>query len=135
MIRSVTIPRSVPRIGSLGIVQAGGGGSASSYQFDADGLSQDPRLAYYLQSLTPAQLQIALDGGDPGPILQQTNTDLMTGEGLTCGTPGNPTCGPAPGSSLFSGLLNGMTSVPTWVWLGGAAIVATAGFFNGGRGR
>jgi hypothetical protein len=53
MIRTVPIPQSVRR---LGVVQAGAGGSASSYQFDpASGLSSDPALAYYLQDLTRAK--------------------------------------------------------------------------------
>lgn len=103
----------------LGVATIGSGGSAGDYIFDSDGLSKDPRLAYYLQSLTPAQLQLALDGGDPGPMLQQLLTDAAnaTGPGaLPCGTPDNPTCGPAGGFSL--------SSVPLWAWLAGGSVGA-----------
>lgn len=106
---------------AAGLVQAGDGGNAGVYQFGQDGLSNDPRLAYYLQSLTPQQLQTALDGGDPLAGLIQANSDLMTGAGLPCGTAasGDPNCtGGAPLSAYsFGGIL---ASVPTWAWLTGA---------------
>ena len=117
MIRTIPIPTRVNR---MGLVQAGAGGSAASYSFDpATGLSNDPQLAYYLQDLTPAQLQTALDGGDPSNQLQVllTQESTATGAGaLPCGTAGNPTCGAAP---------TGLASIPAWAWLaGGAAVVA-----------
>jgi hypothetical protein len=105
----------------LGIVTAGAGGSAGNYSFDADGLSNDPRLSYSLQSLTPAQLQNALDGGDPAAdLIDLLHADIAgTGAGsLPCGTADNPTCGPAPGFS----------SVAPWVWLavGGLVLLTLA---------
>lgn len=108
--------RAVARAHRIGVVTQGQGGSAASYTF-VDGLSQDPSLAYYLQDLTPAQLQTALDGrsptGDIITLLQQEQT--ATGAGyLPCGTPENPNCGPVSGGFSFS-------SLPTWAWLAGGA--------------
>jgi hypothetical protein len=118
MTRTVSLTR-------LGIVKAGDGGSAADYSFDADGLSNDPRLAYYLQSLTPAQLQVALDGGDPLPGLADLLHQDITGTGagsLPCGQPGNP-CGAIPGA--FAG-------IPAWAWIAGG-IMATALLIGGTR--
>lgn len=113
MIRSVHIP-----LGRLGLVNAGDGGSASDYIFgDMDNLSHDPRLAPSLQDLTRAQLQNALDGGDPLPDLLELLREDITGTGagsLPCGQPGNP-CGP-----------ENKSAIPTWVWIAGAA---AAGLF------
>jgi hypothetical protein len=105
----------------IGLVQAGAGGSAGAYSFDAaTGLSNDPSLAYYLQDLTPAQLQTALNGQSPNADLIALNTAIMNGTGLPCGTTesGDPNCdgGAAPGG-LFG-------SMPTWVWLAAAAGLA-----------
>jgi hypothetical protein len=97
----------------LGIVAAGAGGYAATYTFDSDGLSSDSRLAPALQSLTPAQLQNALDGGDPAADLLSLLRQDVTGTGagsLPCGTADNPTCGPPP------------APIPTWVWYAGAAV-------------
>jgi hypothetical protein len=127
MIRTVPIPTHVSRIagrrglGAAPLIQAGAGGSAGTYTFDSTGLSNDPRLAYYLQDLTPQQLQTALDGGDPGPVLQQLLQDDMNGVGLPCGTTasGDPNCTGGAPLSAYSGL-GILSSVPTWVWLAGA---------------
>jgi hypothetical protein len=105
----------------IGLVQAGAGGSAGTYKFDpATGLSNDPSLAYYLQDLTPAQLQTALNGQSPNADLMAVNNAIVTGQGLTCGTTesGDPNCdgGAAPGG-LFG-------SMPTWVWIAAAAGLA-----------
>lgn len=104
----------------LGLVQMGQGGSALNYSFDSDGLSNDPQLPIYMQSLTPSQLQTALNGGDPLPGLIQTTNDLINGVGLPCGTAesGDPNCtGGAPGGA-------GLSSVPMWAWLVGGGLVA-----------
>lgn len=97
----------------------GAGGSASSFQFDATGLSSDPRLAPYLQSLTPAQLQTALDGRDPSGDLSQLIEQEQTGTGagwLPCGGANDPTCSGGAAAS----------SVPLWVWLAGGGALAFA---------
>lgn len=110
MIRTVRVPTRVSR---MGLVSMGQGGSASSYTFDADGLSDDPQLAPYLQSLTPAQLQAALDGADPSADLANLLTQDLTATGagaLPCGQPGNP-CGPLSSSII-----------PTWAWYVGAGV-------------
>ena len=105
----------------IGLVQAGAGGSAGAYSFDAStGLSNDPALAYYLQDLTPAQLQTALNGQSPNADLIAVNNAITSGAGLPCGTTesGDPSCngGAAPGG-IFG-------SMPTWVWLAAAAGLA-----------
>ena len=118
MIRTVPIPTRVSRMGAA-LVQAGDGGSAAQYTFDSDGLSNDPRLSYPLQSLTYAQLQTALDGGDPLPgLISLINQDITgTGAGsLPCGGANNPTCGPPLSPN----------SIPSWVWYAGAALGAIA---------
>lgn len=102
----------------MGLVQQGAGGSAGSYSFDpATGLSNDPALAYYLQDLTPAQLQTALNGQSPNADLIAVNNAIMTGSGLPCGTAesGDPDCngGAAPGG-IFA-------NMPVWVWVAAAA--------------
>lgn len=59
--------------GSIGI---GAGGSYTSYSFDpSTGLSNDPALASYLQNLTPAQLQTALNGG--GTVTEDLQSQLI----------------------------------------------------------
>lgn len=127
MIRTIPIPRSagtrIGRLGRLGVVGMGAGGNAGSYRFDpATGLSNDPQLAYYLQDLTPAQLQTALDGGSPNPdLISLLEQDLSgTGAGwLPCGTAATPACGPATP--------NGLASIPVWAWvLLGTAVVLLA---------
>jgi hypothetical protein len=122
-------------MGALGLVQAGDGGSAGAYQFDSDGLSVDSRLAYYLQSLTPQQLQNSLDGKSPTADLIAINNDLTGGAGLPCGTAesGDPNCtGGAPLSAFGLGGIFG--SVPTWVWLaGGGTLAALLLIPRGGR--
>jgi hypothetical protein len=86
----------------------GAGGTAGAYRFDPDtGLSKDPRLAYYLQDLTPSQLQTALDGGSPNQDLLELLYQEQTGTGagwLPCGTADNPTCGPPPDAAGKPGL-------------------------------
>lgn len=129
MIRTVRIPRTVNRIGSLGLVQAGDGGSAGTYQFGSTGLSADPRLAYYLQDLTPPQLQNALDGKSPNADLIQLLQVEQSGSDLPCGTPesGDPYCNgglPQGGGGILNSLLPSIGSVPTWVWVAGAGTVA-----------
>jgi hypothetical protein len=83
---------------NLGLVQIGSGGNASAYSFDSvTGLSKDNRLAFYLQDLTPAQLQTALDNRDPGPDLKALLNEDLTGTGrgwLPCGS--GTDCGSAP---------------------------------------
>lgn len=109
----------------MGLVQQGAGGNAYSYSYDSDGLSNDPQLAYYLQGLTPAQLQTALNGQDPTADLIAVNTALITGQGLPCGTSasGDPNCtGGAPLSAFsLSGILG---SVPTWALIAGGGTLA-----------
>ena len=123
MIHTFTLPR-------LGLVESGDGGSAASYTFDDSGLSNDPRLAYYLQDLTPAQLQNALDGKDPTQTLVQQLTTDITGSDLPCGTveSGDPFCnGGKPQGPKTPGL--NLPNVPLTVWLiaGGtlAALILT----------
>lgn len=102
------------------LVQAGDGGSAAQYSFDSDGLSNDPRLSFPLQSLTYAQLQTALDGGDPLPGLMSSLQSEISGAGLPCGTvaSGDPNCtGGAPLSAF--GLGGILPSIPTWAWIAG----------------
>ena len=116
MIRTVSIPRNVSR---LGIVQSGAGGNAGNYLFDSDGLSNDPQLAPYLQGLTPAQLQTALSPDPTGELqYQQTlssfNAYINSGlncDGTNCGAniPQNPL---------------GLPSIPTWVWWAGVGLTA-----------
>jgi len=128
MIHSVRIPRTVRR---LGVVTSGSGGNAGDYQFDATGLSKDPRLAWYLQDLTPAQLQAALNGEDPSDEVRALLEEERTGTGrgwLPCGTAANPTCGPADTGILHSlGLdlptLPTLPTIPTWVWLAGGGVI------------
>jgi hypothetical protein len=102
----------------MGLVTAGSGGSAYNYSFDADGLSNDPQLAYNLQSLTPQQLQTALNPDPTGELTyQQTlavnNQYISSGlncDGTDCGTT-------IPNPSLFP-------SIPTWLWLVGGGVIA-----------
>lgn len=120
MIRSIAIPRTVGRMGALpGSVGIGAGGSAGMYSFDATGLSDDPQLASYLQDLTPAQLQDALNGVAPSPTDMGT-TDIATL--ASCATSYDPTiCGP-PASNPLSSLLPSL-NVPTWAWIAGAGVL------------
>jgi len=101
----------------MGVIVMGAAGSAAQYTFDPDtGLSNDPRLAYYLQDLTPAQLQTALDGKSPNKDLISLFEQAVTGTGagsLPCGSSGNdPNCD--SNAAAKSG-------VPTWAWIAGAA--------------
>jgi hypothetical protein len=100
---------------------------ATSYTF-TDGLSSDARLPAWLQDLTPAQLQNALNGG--APSIQD-----MLGPGSTvlasCSNPAqyDPTiCGPGGASAtsplLMNNLLPSLGSVPTWVWYAGIGTIA-----------
>jgi hypothetical protein len=94
-------------------VGIGAGGSYSSYSFNpSTGLSNDPALAPYLQDLTPAQLQTALDGGDT--VTQDLSSQLIdditgTGSFLTSST--------AAATSSTAG-------IPLWVWIAGGGLVA-----------
>jgi len=71
-------PSGPPISGAVGI---GSGGNAGDYTYTATGLSNDPRLASYLQDLTPEQLQTALDNRDPSPALIQLLKDEQQGTG------------------------------------------------------
>jgi hypothetical protein len=70
-------PSGPPTSGPVGI---GSGGNAGDFTYSS-GLSNDPRLANYLQNLTPAQLQSALDNADPNPALIQLLRDEQQGTG------------------------------------------------------
>jgi hypothetical protein len=98
-----------------------GQASAASYTFDpSTGLSNDPSLPGYMQDLTPSQLQMALNDEDPSASLLSLINQGITGTGagsLPCGTPDNPTCGPAPSTGF-----GGFGSFPAWVWI--AAVIA-----------
>ena len=112
------------RLGGLGLVTIGSGGSASDYSFDpVTGLSNDPRLAFDLQSLTPAQLQTALTNpsGVTGDLLSLLN-QAATGTGagvLPCGSAGSsdPNC--------MGGLPLGMSATAwgTWFLIGGGLLL------------
>lgn len=97
----------------LGVV-LGQGGSALDYNFDADGLSDDPRLPVYLQSLTPGQLQTALNPDPTGELTFQQFTashDAYIAAGTNCD-------GTDCGANLPT------SSIPTWAWIaGGAALL------------
>jgi hypothetical protein len=98
------------------VAQMGSGQSAASFSFDPEsGLSSDPKLAYYLQDLTPTQLQQAFDGQAPDLIGLLNQETTGTGAGtLPCGQPGNP-CGPAPP-------VNTPTNYLMWACIGLAAL-------------
>jgi hypothetical protein len=106
--------RLKPAGGRIGLVQMGQGGSALDYTFDADGLSNDSRLPTYMQSLTPAQLQVALNPDPSGDLTLQesiSSHDAYIASGVNCDDTG---CGnnlPTP-------------SVPLWVWIAGGGLVA-----------
>jgi hypothetical protein len=97
--------------GSVGI---GAGGTYTSYSYDPiSGLSNDPQLAPYLQSLTPAQVQSALDGGSSVTSdLRSLLIDEATGTGAAWQ-------GPQPPATLAS-----LSSVPMWAWILGGGVVA-----------
>ena len=104
--------------GRIGLVQPGQGGSALNYTFDADGLSNDPRLPTYMQSLTPGQLQVALNPDPTGELTYQSTlaaNDVYIASGLNCdGTD----CGTTiPTNSLFP-------AIPMWAWLLGGGLLA-----------
>jgi hypothetical protein len=105
---------------TLGVVNAGDGGNAGNFVF-TDGLSNDPQLAPYLQDLTPAQLQVALNGGSPS-IQDMIGTPLVL---ASCTTDYEPViCGPPtanPLSSLIPSL--GLPNIPGWVWLTGGGLL------------
>ena len=68
-------------------VVLGQGGSAASYSFGTNGLSNDPRLPYYMQNLTPDQLQTALNPDPSGNNALNTAIDAFNAEqasGATC---------------------------------------------------
>lgn len=134
MIRTVPIPRGVSRIGGVvlpgqtvvmsvpnmqvaspGTIGMGAGGSYTSYSFDSTGLSNDPMLAPYMQDLTPAQLQSALNGDDPTPTLSALLIDEATGTGA----------GYLP-SGAAQTTTNAFSDVPTWAWIAGGGILAFA---------
>lgn len=98
--------------GSVGI---GAGGSYTSYSFDpSTGLSNDPSLASYLQNLTPAQLQSALNGGNTvTEDLQSLFIDDLTGTGAGNLPPGAPPSNPS------------LSGIPTWAYFaaGGALLL------------
>jgi len=107
--------------GRMGLVQIGQGGSAFDYNFDQDGLSSDPRLPLYMQSLTPGQLQTALNPDPTGQATYQQTLDTLNASitsGLTCdGTQ----CGATIPQSFFS-----FSAIPSWVWIAGAGVAAFA---------
>lgn len=111
-------------VNRLGLVTAGAGGNAGDYSFDSDGLSNDPRLAYYLQSLTPSQLQAALDGQAPtaadilGPSYSLTTCE-QNYDPTICGPGGPTTTNPLAMSLGFN--LPSLSSLPTWAKVAGAA--------------
>lgn len=99
----------------LGVVTIGSGGSAADFTFDpTTGLSNDPRLAFDLQDLTPAQLQTALTNptgitGDLINLLNQSATG--TGAGwLPCGSNGVACDANLPAAPTFAG-------IPLWLWV------------------
>lgn len=99
--------------GRMGLVTLGQGGSASMYTFDADGLSNDPRLPFYMQSLTPAQLQTALNPDPTGELTYQQTlaaNDEYVASGLNCD-------GTDCGATLPA-------SIPTWLWVLGGGVLA-----------
>lgn len=113
MIRTIKIPRGVSRMGSApGSVGMGAGGSYTAYSFDATGLSNDPALASYMQDLTPAQLQSALNNADPTPGLSALLIDEATGTGA-----GYLPSGAAQTTTSAFG------SVPTWALVAGAGVL------------
>lgn len=95
----------------MGVVLMGAGGNAADYTFDpASGLSNDPKLAYYLQDLTPAQLQTALTNpsgvtADLTSLLNQAMTGTGAGA-LPCGSANSndPNCTGGVKSSMPSWL-------------------------------
>lgn len=104
----------------------GSGASALNFSYDpATGLSNDPTLPVYLQNLTPGQLQTALNPDTTGSstlaMSQSVLQQLQTGQGLPCGTPANPTCGPTGGS------------LSSWVWIAGGAVLIGVLFLGGKR--
>lgn len=107
----------------MGLVTMGAGGNAGSYSFDpSTGLSNDPQLAYYLQNLTPAQLQTALNGESPGSDLSSLLYQDLTATGagsLPCGGADNPTCGPPASTPLSTILLWGAGILGVVLLLGG----------------
>jgi hypothetical protein len=117
MIRSVHIPRGVSRMGAspATVAYIGSGGSYTSYSFDpTTGLSNDPSLPSYLQDLTPAQLQSALNGGDTVTSdLSSLLIDDTTGTGA----------GYLPSGAA---LTTAASSVPMWAWIAGGGILAFA---------
>jgi hypothetical protein len=102
----------------MGLVAIGQGGSALDYNFDANGLSDDPRLPVYLQSLTPGQLQTALTPDPTGEATLQQSVDSLNAyisSGLNCdGT----TCG----ANIPAGF--SLSSIPVWLWVAGAGLAA-----------
>lgn len=110
--------RDTPR-GRIGLVSLGQGGSALDYTFDSDGLSNDPRLPTYLQSLTPGQLQTALNPDPTGQMTYQQTlaaNDQYVASGLNCD-------GTDCGTTIPTGL-NLFPSIPTWAWIAGGAVLA-----------
>ena len=117
MIRTVQVPRGVSRMGAApGSVGIGAGGNYGAYSFDpVTGLSNDPQLAPYLQDLTPAQVQSALDGGDTvNHDLSSLLIDEATGTGA----------GYVPSGSAQTG--SGSSDVPMWAWITGGGLLAFA---------
>lgn len=105
--------------GRIGLVALGQGGSALDYTFDADGLSNDARLPVYLQSLTPGQLQTALNPDPTGNLAYQQTlaaNDQYISSGLNCDGTDCGTTIPNP-LSLFP-------SIPTWAWIVGGGVLA-----------
>jgi hypothetical protein len=72
-------------------------------------LSNDSRLAPYLQSLTSSQLQTALDGQSPSADLISLLYQDVTGTGA--------------GSLPDGGSLNPAGAMPGWVWALGIGVV------------
>lgn len=101
-------------VAAPGSVGEGAGGSYTTYSFDSTGLSSDPALAPYLQDLTPAQLQSALNGDNPTQELSSLLIDDMTGTGA-----GYLPSGAAQGTGSAN-------AIPMWAWIAGGGLLAVA---------
>jgi hypothetical protein len=98
------------------VVQAGDGGTAGSYSFDpVTGLSNDPNLAYYMQDLTPAQLQTALNGDSPTEVVSTLLYQDASGTGA----------GSLPSGAAFGGAVTG-TGIGQYAML--VAVIGLAAF-------
>jgi hypothetical protein len=109
---------STPALPASGTVAGPGG-----YLFDAQsGLSKDSRLPYQYQDLTPAQLQTALNGGDPS---QQLNELLY--QDLNYSGAGTV---PNGGGANQPNQPSGNSAIPTWVWVAALGVLGGAVFIG-----